>query len=143
MMNYKRPESVLVVIYTKAAEVLLMQRHDVPTFWQSVTGSLREEETPVEAAIREVWEETKLLAEEGLQDCHYQTRFEIKPPWRSRYAPEVTHNIEHVFTLRLATRQPIRLNPKEHDAYCWLPRELAVAMVTSYTNRDAILNYVK
>jgi len=40
------------VIYTAAAEVLLMQRCDVPTFWQSVTGSLRENETPLEAAKR-------------------------------------------------------------------------------------------
>jgi dATP pyrophosphohydrolase len=141
-MRYKRPESVLVVIYTKTAEVLLLRRCDVPTFWQSVTGSLREEETPLEAAKREVWEETGLIADEQLRDCHYQNRFTIQPPWRRRYAPEVTHNIEHVFTLLLPASQPIQLNLNEHSTYCWLPYAQALELATSYTNRDAILKYV-
>ncbi len=142
-MPYKRPESILVVIYTTAKEVLLMQRRDVPTFWQSVTGSLRENETPKEAAKRELWEETGLVADERLQDCQYQNRFEIKPPWRARYDPEVTHNTEYVFSFCLPSRQPIQLNPSEHNRYYWLPRDEAVEKVTSYTNRDAIINILK
>jgi dATP pyrophosphohydrolase len=141
-MLYKRPESVLVVIYTATAEVLLMQRCDVPTFWQSVTGSLREQETPFAAAKREVKEETGLDADEQLQDCYEQNLFVIKPPWKARYAPEVTHNIEHVFQLKLPTRQIIQLNPQEHQQYYWLSKEQALQTVTSYTNRDAILKYV-
>ncbi len=139
-MRYKKPESVLVVIYTAATDILLMQRCDVPTFWQSVTGSLRDAETPLEAARREVWEETGLVGH--VYDCQFQNRFEIKPPWRARYAPGVTHNTEHVFTLALPKRQEIRLNPNEHSRYCWLPRAEALEKVTSYTNRDAILMYV-
>ena len=141
-MNYKRPESVLVVIYTIGAEVLLMQRRDIPTFWQSVTGSLQKNETPLAAAKREVWEETGLIADSGLQDCHQQNRFEIKPPWQARYAPNVTHNTEYVFTLVLPNRQPIQINPREHNTYCWLSRFEAIEKVTSYTNREAILQYV-
>ena len=140
-MSYKRPESVLVVIYTVAAEVLLMQRCDVPSFWQSVTGSLRDGETPLEAAEREVWEETGLIAHD-LRNCQYQNCFEIKPPWRARYAPQVTHNTEHVFALRLPSRLPIQLNPREHSHYEWLTRAEALERVTSYTNRDAILREV-
>ncbi len=138
-MPYKRPVSVLVVIYTAAAEVLLMQRCDVATFWQSVTGSLRDNETPLEAAKREVWEETGLVGD--LHDCQYQNRFKIVPPWRARYAPDVTHNTEHVFSMALPTRLPIKLNPREHSHYCWLPRVEAAKMATSYTNRDAILKF--
>jgi dihydroneopterin triphosphate diphosphatase len=141
-MHYKRPESILVIIYTAAAEVLVLQRSDVPTFWQSVTGSLREGESAIEAAKREVWEETGLIAGHAIQDCHHQNRFEIKPPWRARYAPEITHNTEHVFTLALPKRQPIQLNPKEHACYQWLPRFEASEKVTSYTNREAILNFL-
>ena len=37
--RFKIPESVLVVIHTAAAEVLLLERADSPGFWQSVTGS--------------------------------------------------------------------------------------------------------
>ncbi|MEO8122029.1 MAG: dihydroneopterin triphosphate diphosphatase, partial [Rhodoferax sp.] len=36
---YKIPESVLVVIYTPALDVLLIKRADAVDFWQSVTGS--------------------------------------------------------------------------------------------------------
>ncbi len=141
-MPYKRPESVLVVIYTVDAQVLLLQRCDIPTFWQSVTGSLRKDETPLSAAKREVWEETGLMTNSNLQDRQQQNRFEIKPPWKIRYAPEVTHNIEYVFTLVLSRCHPIQLNSHEHSAYCWLSRAEALEKVTSYTNREAILQYV-
>lgn len=141
-MIYKYPESVLVVIYTLEAEVLLMQRQDISDFWQSVTGSLQKNETPLAAAQREVWEETGLVANANLQDCHQQNRFEIKPPWKAHYAPNVTHNTEYVFTLLLPGRQPIQINPHEHRHYCWLSRPKAIEKVTSYTNRAAILQYV-
>jgi len=130
------------VIYTKAADVLLLQRYDVSTFWQSVTGSLHEHETPIAAAKRELQEETGLITEGHLHDCHQQNRFAITPPWQARYAPDVTHNLEHVFTFILPSRQPIQLNPQEHSYYCWLPRDEAAKKVISYTNRDAILKYV-
>ncbi len=42
-MQYKRPVSVLVVIYAEDTKrVLMLQRRDDPDFWQSVTGSLEE-----------------------------------------------------------------------------------------------------
>ncbi|MCW8948496.1 MAG: NUDIX domain-containing protein, partial [Sedimenticola sp.] len=39
--RYKRPESVLVVIYTDQGEVLMLNRTRPKGFWQSVTGSLK------------------------------------------------------------------------------------------------------
>jgi dATP pyrophosphohydrolase len=38
-MAFKLPESVLVVVYTAALDVLLLERAKNPGFWQSVTGS--------------------------------------------------------------------------------------------------------
>ncbi|MGW8310783.1 MAG: NUDIX domain-containing protein, partial [Thiogranum sp.] len=38
--SYKRPESVLVVIYTASGEVLMLERQQPAGYWQSVTGSL-------------------------------------------------------------------------------------------------------
>ena len=57
-MVFKKPVSSLVLIYTEDFKVLLMERADKKGFWQSVTGSLEENETPKDAAIREVFEET-------------------------------------------------------------------------------------
>ena len=57
-MKYKHPVCVLVVIYAKQTKrVLMLKRRDDPDFWQSVTGSLEEGETPYQAALREVQEE--------------------------------------------------------------------------------------
>jgi len=57
--RFKIPESVLVVIHTAAAEVLLLERADAPGFWQSVTGSKDSADEPLlETCRREVAEET-------------------------------------------------------------------------------------
>lgn len=139
---YKRPESVLVLVHTTAGEVLLLRRRQPEDFWQSVTGSLEWGETPVQAARRELFEETGLNAGAGLIDCQTTNRFPILPAWRTRYAPEVSHNIEHLFRIAFAERPEIQLDSAEHLEYRWLDRESAAAQATSYTNRDAILLYV-
>ena len=140
--QYKRPESVLVVIYTISGEVLLLERRQPAGFWQSVTGSLAWHESPGEAAIREVREETGLLVQDQLLDCGYSNRFEILPAWRSRYAPGVGWNTEHVFRVELTEIAPIQLSRVEHLRADWLPAQQAADRVSSHTNRTAIERYV-
>jgi dATP pyrophosphohydrolase len=139
--QYKRPESVLVVIHNDAGEVLILERTRPAGFWQSVTGSLLPDETPRAAALRELREETGL--ELAVLDCHRVNRFAILPAWRARYAPGVTRNREHVFIAACAGRPPLTLNPDEHVAYCWRQRDAAAALVFSCTNRAAILDFVQ
>lgn len=141
-MIYKRPESVLVVIYSRKGDVLLLRRRDVPDFWQSVTGSLKHGETAAQAAARELWEETGLYAEKSLEDCRRHNLFPIRPPWRQRYAPDVTHNMEYVFRFSVAESCEILLNPAEHLDYRWLSRNRAVQVATSHTNKVAIQEFV-
>lgn len=137
-ISYKRPESVLVVIYSRTGNFLLLERRTPAGFWQSVTGSLRENESPLEAARREVIEETGLSAT-NLEDHHQQNRFPILPAWRARYAPEVSENLEHVFSFCVPRDCQIVMNPEEHTACEWLNCDAAIERVASYTNRDAIL----
>ena len=140
--TFKRPESVLVLVYTEAGEVLLLRRRQPDDFWQSVTGSLEGDETPEQAARRELFEETGLAVSTGLVDCKITNRFPILPAWRPRYAPDVSHNTEYVFRLALTERLTIRINPEEHSEYQWLDRVSAAALASSYTNREAILAWV-
>jgi dATP pyrophosphohydrolase len=135
----KIPRSVLVVIHTPALEVLLLERADKPGFWQSVTGSLDAEgELLAATARREVAEETGI---EGgvLLDWQHSNRFEIYATWRHRYAPGVTHNSEHVFGLTVPAGTAVRLAPREHLAYAWLPWQEAAAKCFSPSNAAAIL----
>lgn len=137
---YKRPVSVLVVIHTPALDVLLLERARHPGYWQSVTGSQEDGEALIDTARREVGEETGIIAAPGqIADWRLAHTFEIFAEWRHRYAPGVTHNVEHVFALQVPDPRPIRLAPGEHRAWRWLPWRAAAAACFSWTNREAIL----
>jgi dATP pyrophosphohydrolase len=135
--SFKRPESVLVVVYTRERECLLLERAAPRGFWQSVTGSLRADETPAQCAARELREETG-LEPDGLRDERVARDFPILPAWRTRYAPGVTTNREHEWHLELAAREPVTLRPREHVAHEWVPLEHAISKVSSWTNREAL-----
>ena len=137
----KLPLSVLVVVHTAEMEVLLLERAQRPGFWQSVTGSLeRPDEAFEAAAARELHEETGIEAADGrLRRWNVAYTFEIYAQWRHRFAPGVTHNTEHLFSLELAHPAPVTLAPQEHTASAWLPWREAARKCFSWSNRDAIL----
>jgi len=139
-MAYKIPISVLVVVHTPALEVLLLERADRPGFWQSVTGSQEQEgELLRDTAVRELKEETGLdAARYELTDWQKQNRYEIYRNWRSRYAPGITHNTEHVFGLRVPQALGVVPAPREHLRYEWLPWREAAEKVFSWSNAEAI-----
>jgi dihydroneopterin triphosphate diphosphatase len=137
-MGFKLPESVLVVVHTPALDVLLLERAGKAGLWQSVTGSREPDDADLEAtARRELSEETGLVVG-TLTDWRLKNRYEIWPQWRARYAPDVTHNTEHVFGFRVDGPTAVTLDPAEHVAQLWLPWEQAMEKVFSPTNRDAI-----
>ncbi|MFA4968922.1 MAG: dihydroneopterin triphosphate diphosphatase [Sulfuritalea sp.] len=139
-MKYKKPVSVLVVIHTAALDVLLLERARHPGFWQSVTGSQEDDEPLLETARREVLEETGIeAAATDFIDWQQTNRYEIFAEWRYRYAPGVTHNIEHVFSLCLPEPSDVTVAPDEHLAWRWLPWRQAAEACFSWSNRDAIL----
>lgn len=138
----RRPESVLVVVYTRKGLVLVMQRSDDSTFWQSVTGSLEANEAPLEAAHRELAEETGLRAH-PLIDCHCTNRYAIRDDWLYRYPAGVTHNTEHVFLAELPEPVSITLSPSEHLQFEWVTVPQAQSKIWSPTNRQAIEQFVK
>ncbi|TDB54266.1 dihydroneopterin triphosphate diphosphatase [Photorhabdus khanii] len=143
-MAYKRPESVLVVIYAfSSGRVLMLQRRDDPDFWQSVTGSLDGDETPRETALREVQEEVGIdIIGENLEliDCRRSLYYEIFTHLRHRYAPGVTRNKEYWFCLALPEEREFLLT--EHQAYQWLEADKAAKFTKSWSNRQAIEEFV-
>ena len=73
-----------------------------------------------------------------LLDWGKQNQFEIFRHWRSRYAPGVTHNTEHVFGFTVPDATVPTLDPAEHTSQIWLPWQQAMEKTFSPTNRDAI-----
>ena len=146
----KIPESVLVVIHTPALDVLLIRRADVAedaeAHWQSVTGSKDFAYEPfTETAVREVFEETGIVCGPGsalassLCDWDIENIYEIYPQWRHRYAPGVLHNTEHLFSLQVPEGTAVKLSPREHTAFRWLPWRDAAEACFSPSNAEAIL----
>ena len=124
-MSFKLPVSVLVVIYAEDTKrVLMLQRRDDPAFWQSVTGSLEAGETALQAAAREVKEEVAIDVA-----CE-----------RHRYAPGVERNTEFWFCLALPHEREITFT--EHLAYRWVSATEAAALTKSWSNRQAIEEFV-
>ncbi|MET0323014.1 MAG: dihydroneopterin triphosphate diphosphatase, partial [Duganella sp.] len=140
---YKIPESVLVVIHTADLQVLLIERADRPNFWQSVTGSIDAVGEPfIEAAARELYEETGIVADGQhivLRDWHLTNIYTIYPEWRHRYAPGVTENTEHIFSVQVPRDIAITLSPREHVSHAWLPHLAAADKCFSSSNAEAIL----
>ena len=148
-MPYKIPESVLVVIHTADLQVLLIERADRPGFWQSVTGSLDTPDEPLaQTAARELFEETGIVAgaagaaagaEFVLRDWQLANIYTIYPVWRHRYAPGVTQNTEHVFSVEVPRDIAVALSPREHLRHVWLPYLEAADRCFSSSNAEAVL----
>jgi len=137
LQSYRRPESVLIVIYTAGGDFLLLERRRPAGFWQSVTGSLEWGEPADAAARREVIEETG-ITQGVLVNLQWTQVYEILPAFGKVYAPGITLNLEHAFSLRLPQQVPVVLSDSEHVQYRWLTAIEALDAVSSSTNRAVI-----
>ena len=137
-MAPRRPESVLVVVYTPAAEVLLLKRVAPFGFWQSVTGSLDPGETPRDTARRELEEETGLGDRGVMIDTGIERSFTIDPRWLDRYPPGVRENREYEWRFRMPAAERPTIDEEEHSEYCWVGIDEAIELVWSWTNRAAL-----
>lgn len=141
--SYKRPESVLVVIFDENRNVLVLQRQDNHNIWQSVTGSLEEDELPIQTAYREVLEEIGFDAQANsaiILDTRIVNQYAIRPEWRYKYPPNNFINTEYVFLLEIPSETPIVLT--EHVSYKWLTAIVAEQLIWSESNKRAVTQFL-
>jgi dATP pyrophosphohydrolase len=137
LQQFRRPESVLIVIHTEGGEFLLLERRRPPGFWQSVTGSMEWGEPADAAARREVIEETG-IRQGVLVNLQWTQVYEILPAFGKVYAPGIKQNLEHAFSLRLQDRVPVVLSDAEHVQFRWVSAAEALETASSSTNRAVI-----
>ena len=142
---YRRPDKIIVYLYrrteTGQIEYLLLQR--APTgkagaIWQTVVGSAQWDEKLIEAARREVFEETGLTRLQGIIAVGYAFSFSFAPPHQSHYAPDVKTIRNTVFASEVVSVKPVMLSA-EHVDYGWFPYQEALERIHWPEEREALI----
>ena len=148
---YRRPDKVLVYLYRRLSsegaaneiEYLLLQRYAETTnagaIWQTVVGTVKWGEERVEAARREVFEETGLTQLRGITAIGFAFSFPIRlrKDQQSWYAPDVTVINNTVYASGVVTARPIALCP-EHVDFGWFPFAEAMARLHWPEEKEAL-----
>ena len=105
-------------------------------FWQGVTGGVEENEDLLEAAARELIEETGLVRSD-LQAIDYSYSFPVDDRFRYLYPSGTDSITEHVFLARITNEQRPELS-EEHDQYRWCKFDEALSLLRWPENMEAL-----
>lgn len=106
-------------------------------FWQYVTGGVEDEESPLEAAIRELREETGFVVE-TLEAIDYARSFPVPESMKHHYDYGVTELIEHSFLAKVASDSEPGIDPIEHEEYRWCTAEEASRLLYWPSNKEVL-----
>jgi dATP pyrophosphohydrolase len=137
----RQPTQVLVYpvkpINGEWAYLLLRRTANRGGFWQGVTGGVEEDEDLLEAARRELVEETGLTPS-AIQKIDYTYSFPVADRWRHLYAEGVEEITEHVFVAHIDEGQEPVMDTHEHDRWQWCGLSRALALLTWPENIEAL-----
>ena len=139
MTKFRLPIQVCVFLFREQGdgrEYLILRRVTKRgAFWQGVTGALEEGETLLQAAAREVFEETRFTPSR-IDSIDFTYRFPVRDEWREAYGPGPDEIVEHVFVAQVDGGDPTL--SREHDAWRWVVPEEAVGMLKWPDNIEAL-----
>ncbi|MHA1908048.1 MAG: NUDIX hydrolase [Candidatus Thorarchaeota archaeon] len=118
-------------------EYLLLKRvEDRGGFWQGVTGAPEKKEKILEAAKRELLEETGFLAE-IIFKVDYTYSINVKDV-QGVYAPDVATIPEYAFMARVHEDSIPVLDPIEHTEWMWCTFDEAYELLKWENNKKAL-----
>ena len=140
----RQPISILVYPVRRGDEdweYLLLRRVTNPNlglenFWQGVTGGLEEGEDLMQAARRELSEETGLVYT-LLEKIEYSYSFPMDDKWKDMYPSGVNEIIEHVFIASVDGHAKPTLS-HEHDKWEWCSVDQALGKLKYPGNIEAL-----
>ena len=140
---YRLPTQVLIYCYrcyrraAGSVEYLMLRRTPkYGGFWQGVTGAPEGQESLLEAATRELREETQLSAV-NLHQVDFSYSFAVEDEWKWAYHPDVVRIDEFVF-LAEVERDVVPILSFEHDHFEWTGYENAMEILKWPNNRHAL-----
>jgi len=129
--------TIVTVLPWDGDRVLLLRRKDEHGgFWQPVTGRFEPGESPIEAATRELREETGYAV--GIDDLDLTQSFLIEGDWARRSGKEWLVTDEIGFAARVDSRVPVRITPEEHVDSGWFTFDEARERIQWTDDRELI-----
>lgn len=106
-------------------------------YWQNITGGVENDESFLDGAFREVFEESKISKDKIIKWTGPITTFHFI----DQYHNKVT---EEVFAFELKEAPPVVLDPSEHQSYTFVnEHDLKRSHVHYESNYEAILKVIK
>src|SRR5216684_3648865 len=127
---------VKVMVHDDHHILLLHRRRERGNFWQPITGSIEDGESPLETARREIVEETGNRAEPD--DIELTQSFMIESAFLEARYPTPIIASEVGFVAQLDSTLPIRMDEEEHDEYGWFTFPDAYERIRWTDDREAL-----
>jgi 8-oxo-dGTP pyrophosphatase MutT (NUDIX family) len=134
-----RGDQEIVVVVRREGKLLVLRRAPERLgYWSLVAGGLEPDETPREAAQRELLEETGLVTEvRELPVALSYSLLDDPPAIRARYAPGIERVTVHAFVADAPAGWEPTLDA-EHDVHRWCELEEALELMVYETTRAAL-----
>jgi lipoyl(octanoyl) transferase len=127
---------VKVMIHDGERVLLLHRRPERGNFWQPITGSIEDGESPLDTARREIHEETGHRSEP--EDLDLRQSFMIESQvLESRY-PSPIVAAESSFVAQLSSHATIHMDADEHDQFGWFSFAQAYEKIRWTDDREAL-----
>jgi len=135
----RAPFQVLVILYRRTRDGLrfgVLRRADAG-WWQFVSGGGEDNESPLQAAVRETREEVGILADGSLLALDSKATIpKACFPAAASWGPDVYVVPEHCFAVEVGDRE--LLLSGEHTEARWLSYEQAASLLKWDSNRNAL-----